>query len=211
VSRYALTEIFDTIQGEGGMVGQRMVFVRFAGCNLWNGLEAGRPSGKGDCARWCDTDFQPRLALSCEAILDQVNTLWPPDDGSRWVCLTGGEPMLQVTVELLEALRAARWKVAVETNGTVESDLYPLIHHVTLSPKGGSTVSLERPDVLKVVLPGAWTIHDLDALLARHKPAMAYVQPQAGHPVGVQRCLDAIRHDARWRLSLQVHKFVGLP
>src|SRR5262249_59686872 len=54
---YAVKEIFYTLQGEGANSGRPAVFLRFAGCNLWTGLERDRDKGPGGCSRWCDTDF----------------------------------------------------------------------------------------------------------------------------------------------------------
>jgi organic radical activating enzyme len=54
---YAVKEIFYTLQGEGAHAGRPAVFLRFAGCNLWTGLDRDRDKGPGGCSRWCDTDF----------------------------------------------------------------------------------------------------------------------------------------------------------
>jgi len=207
---FALTEVFDTLQGEGALVGQRMVFVRFAGCNLWNGTEIGRTKGEGDCARWCDTDFRPRLHLSLSELLDQLDVLWPKGVDVRWVCLTGGEPALQITDDLLRALKAEDWQIAVETNGTVAVKNDALVDHLTISPKAGSPLRQFRAHSVKVVLPGAWTETALSNLPLSIRAKEWFVQPQAGEPDSVKFCLDTIRRDPLWRLSLQTHKLIGI-
>lgn len=209
MSRYIITEVFDTIQGEGALVGQRMVFVRFSGCNLWNGLESGRATGKGDCARWCDTDFRPRMTLTQDELLAKMDALWPAGS-TRWCCLTGGEPTLQVTPDLISALKRAGWCVAIETNGTGSVDLSGA-DHVTVSPKVGGIALGGRCDSLKVVLPGWWP-DQMAMLLNRWKPTVgAFVQPQSGHPESLEMCLSFVRMNPQWRLSVQTHKLIGVP
>jgi 7-carboxy-7-deazaguanine synthase len=208
LTSYRLAEVFDTVQGEGAQVGQRMVFVRLSGCNLWNGLEEGRKSGKGDCAAWCDTDFRPRLTMTADELLSAMDALWP--SGDRWCCLTGGEPLLQVRPELLLHLRDAGWRIAVETNGTVDVDL-ALADHLTVSPKKGGALALKDCHALKVVLPGGWSDADLAEMTARYAGAALFVQPQFGNPSAVQECLRVIKRDSRWRLSVQSHKALGIP
>lgn len=166
---YAVKEIFLTLQGEGARAGTRAVFVRLSGCNLWSGHEADRAKGRGACARWCDTDFVGGEKLSAAAIMDRMDTLWqePAYDSPhpRWCVLTGGEPTLQVDVELLYALKADGWMIAMETNGTVnpldehtpgpaDSTLLDLIDHLTVSPKLGSSLKRLTAHELRVVVPG---------------------------------------------------------
>ena len=209
---FHLAEVFDTIQGEGALVGQRMVFVRFSGCNAWSGLESGRVSGKADCARWCDTDFRPRLSWSLDELLSRMDELWPSVGyAPRWACLTGGEPMLQVNETLLRGFIDRRWRMALETNGSVKADrLYDMVQHITVSPKKGLPLAFLRPDALKVVLPGGWTEAEVDEMLTSMDPPVAYVQPQHGHASGLVECFAAIRRNSRWRLSVQLHKMLGL-
>ncbi len=174
--------------------GARSIFVRFAGCNLWNGRPEDRDKGKGACARWCDTDFVGGEKLAADALLKRMNQLWPwVDTGSgirdfRWCVLTGGEPALQVDGALIYRLHESGWLVAVETNGT--KDIPFVIDWITLSPKLGAKVVLECPvDELKVILPGAlpdglerggWAEEELVALEQRWggKGVHLFVQPQ---------------------------------
>jgi organic radical activating enzyme len=96
MGRYVVREIFRTLQGEGGQAGTPMVFVRFAGCNLWSGHERDRArdaerSGAA-CPLYCDTDFVGGERLDATELLARVEAL----AGPRWVCFTGGEPALQL-------------------------------------------------------------------------------------------------------------------
>ncbi|RMF63726.1 MAG: radical SAM protein, partial [Bacteroidetes bacterium] len=121
---YTVKEIYYTLQGEGAQTGRPAVFLRFAGCNLWTGREEDR--ARAVC-RFCDTDFvgtdgpgggkYRSPAELARAVADR----WPgPRDGRDrpYVVCTGGEPLLQLDVPLIEALHAEGFEVAVETNGT---------------------------------------------------------------------------------------------
>lgn len=176
---YGVKEVFDTVQGEGSRSGARSVFVRFTGCNAWNGRPEDRAKGKGECARWCDTDFVGGAQLSPAEILRLANKAWPRthDGASRWVVLSGGEPALQVDEDLLDLLHADGWSVAMETNGSVHNDALRLVDHLTVSPKRGlplklPTIGQEQVTELKVVLPGTdragegWTDSELEAMAA---------------------------------------------
>lgn len=158
---YVVKEIFNTLQGEGSRAGTRAVFLRFAGCDLWNGREDGREAGDGACARFCDTDFVGGAKLSLSSLLALLDAQWPAKAGEqRWVVCTGGEPSLQIDRSLVEALHDARWKIAVETNGRHDNAAVRACDHICLSPKRERSGEqgwrrLEYADEVKVVLPGA--------------------------------------------------------
>jgi 7-carboxy-7-deazaguanine synthase len=114
---YAVKEIFFTIQGEGMNAGRPAVFLRFSGCNLWNGREEDRATGRGACSRWCDTDFFGMDGAhggryEVRELAGLVASLWPSDRGSRFVVCTGGEPLLQLDERLIDALHAERFELA---------------------------------------------------------------------------------------------------
>lgn len=190
--KYVIREVFDTLQGEGARAGTRAVFVRFAGCNLWNGRPQDREKGDGPCAKWCDTDFFKGKPLTSTELIGQMDLLWPagarfPNDPWRWCVLTGGEPALQLDAVLVDDLHAAGWKIAVETNGTINSAALNLCDHVCLSPKRGTDLRLllrGKIHELKVILPGAvpasegWTEDELHSLEQYSGDAVLYVQPQ---------------------------------
>jgi 7-carboxy-7-deazaguanine synthase len=218
---YSVREIFLTVQGEGSRAGSKSVFLRFAGCNLWDGLGEHRHLGKGACARWCDTDFAKGEPMTAPAILASLEKLWPDRSAVRWVVVTGGEPGLQLDVFLVGALQQDGWRVSVETNGTIDSAAILKADLITLSPKKGGALALTRCDELKVVLPGhidaaqGWTQAELRGLLERYHPAHAFVQPMdpvvAGDGSGNARCLTVAMADPTWRISLQTHKYLQVP
>ena len=120
---YQVKEIFYTLQGEGANAGRPAVFCRFAGCNLWSGREQDRASA---ICNFCDTDFVGtdgtlggKFAVA-DALADTIADQWPSIDKiNRFVVLTGGEPLLQVDAELIDALHMRGFQIAVETNGTI--------------------------------------------------------------------------------------------
>lgn len=182
---YSVNSVWDTLQGEGVRAGARSVFLRFSGCNLWDGNPEHRHLGRGACSRWCDTAFANGHPMTAGAILQAMNACWPGGGNApRWCVVTGGEPLLQLDEPLLSALVAAGWHVAVETNGSVpfKKGAEALVSHLAVSPKRGAPVVLARCDELKVVLPGdveePWQDSELEALAARLCPKQCFVQPQ---------------------------------
>ncbi|MSP15831.1 MAG: radical SAM protein [Myxococcales bacterium] len=200
--RYLVKEIFGpTLQGEGAHAGRPCVFLRFAVCNL--------------ACSWCDTDFRPDGAtrLGVDEVVAEL--LARDRHGSRMVVVTGGEPTLQWDGALATALAAAGFRVHLETNGT--RALAAPVDWLTVSPKprfheAGDALLLVSGDECKLVVDE--TIGEAD--LARYE-AMAFgalfVQPCAGPDAAVQlaRAIDLVTRRPRWRLSLQLHKQLGLP
>jgi 7-carboxy-7-deazaguanine synthase len=187
---YGIKEVFLTLQGEGARVGAKSVFVRMTGCNLWSGNPAHRDRGAGPCARWCDTDFFKGDVIELAELRERMRVAWGQGDGQgeKWCVITGGEPALQIDHELVDALHADGWRIAVETNGTVDTPALRACDHVCVSPKRGTAWSIGAAHEVKVVLPGAardedgWTDDELvvlerQALTATAPPAL-FVQPQ---------------------------------
>jgi 7-carboxy-7-deazaguanine synthase len=201
--RYRVNELFWTVQGEGRNAGMPSIFVRFSGCNQWTGLEADRQKGLADCARWCDTQFHDGDWIEHEELLSKIAAY---RDQARLVVFTGGEPALQLTSDLLNDVAALGLRCAVETNGTV-----PLPHGqywVTVSPKGGKhPLAVTTGDELKVVYPqlGVQPV-ELEHLQFEH----FYLQPRDNSPDHTRACLEYIRQHPQWRLSVQVHKYIGV-
>jgi 7-carboxy-7-deazaguanine synthase (Cx14CxxC type) len=212
---YSVKEIFFTLQGEGVHAGRPAVFCRFAGCNLWTGLEKDR--GKAVC-KFCDTDFVGigpdggKFATAAE-LAARVADAWPADQASgtrhRYVVCTGGEPLLQLDAPLIDAFHAAGFEVGVETNGTQPAP--PGIDWLCVSPKANAPLVLTNGDELKLVYPQTEPAAQPDrfthlgfrhfSLQPMDGPALAENTRQT-----VQYCLT----HPRWRLSLQTHKLLGL-
>lgn len=214
---YAVKEIFGpTIQGEGLHAGMPCLFVRLAGCNAWDGRAETRAAS---ACPYCDTDFRGGTAMDLPTILLRLDALRPraPDPGPRtWGCvLTGGEPLLQADASLLAALGAAFAWVDIETNGTRPCPPRPANVFISCSPKAiaGQPVVVE-PDWWKILIPEQQAF--LDRALVGGKPV--FVQPtcpDAG-PAGsayadnLRRCVDLCTGSG-CRLSLQLHKYAGVP
>ncbi len=152
---YAVKEIFYTLQGEGANTGRAAVFCRFAGCNLWTGREPDRAEA---ICQFCDTDFVGTDGpgggsfTTPESLAAAVSATWPDrESGKRFVVCTGGEPLLQLDDPLLEALHAAGFEVAVETNGTLPPN--EGIDWVCVSPKAGARLVARTGDEIKLIFP----------------------------------------------------------
>jgi 7-carboxy-7-deazaguanine synthase (Cx14CxxC type) len=214
---YTVKEIYTTLQGEGAQTGRAAVFLRFAGCNLWSGLERDRASA---VCQFCDTDFVGTDGpgggkfAGAGALADAVAKAWmetagnPPSRAKPYVVCTGGEPLLQLDETLIEALHARGFEIAIETNGTQAAPAG--IDWICVSPKANAPLVLTSGDELKLVFPqeGAEP-QRFERLDFRH----FFLQPmdsaclRANIEAAARYCL---RHP-QWRLSLQTHKLIGLP
>jgi 7-carboxy-7-deazaguanine synthase len=218
---FAVKEIFYTLQGEGANAGRAAVFCRFAGCNLWSGLEKDRATAICD---FCDTDFVGvdgegggRFA-SVQALVDAIDAMWlrecrmqnaecRMDQLSKFVVCTGGEPLLQMTEDFVQALHERGFEVAIETNGTKAPP--PGIDWICVSPKANAELVLRSGKELKLIYPQAGAeperFADLDF-------AHFFLQPMDGPErerntqLAVRYCLE----HPQWRLSLQTQKYLGI-
>jgi len=217
---YSIKEMFYTLQGEGTHAGRPAVFCRFAGCNLWTGREEDRATA---ICQFCDTEFVGTDGLgggkfaAAADLAARIASFWPVGseaaDDRRFVVLTGGEPLLQVDVELIDALHAQGFMIAVETNGTIAAPAG--LDWICVSPKAGSTLVQKSGHELKVVVPqSGFGVAELKAMEAydfeqRRVQAMDSAQPVARRDAmawAVQWCLD----NPRWMLSVQTHKTLGI-
>jgi 7-carboxy-7-deazaguanine synthase (Cx14CxxC type) len=208
---YTLKEIFYTLQGEGAQSGRAAVFCRFAGCNLWSGRAQDRASA---VCNFCDTDFVGTNGpgggkfASPQALADAVRAQWPGGAGGRrYVVCTGGEPLLQLDAAAIEALHAAGFEVAVETNGTQPAP--PGLDWICVSPKSTAPLVLTRGDELKLVFPQADAPPEqFEHLDFRH----FFLQPMDGpmRDDATRRAVAYCMAHPQWRLGLQSHKVVGI-
>ena len=207
---YAVKEMFLTLQGEGVQAGRRAVFVRFAGCNLWSGREQDRATA---VCRFCDTDFVGTDGLGggkfadAAALVAAVEGFWGEGRDERFVVLTGGEPMLQIDDALVDALHAAGFFIAIESNGTLP--VHPGIDWVCISPKAGSETVQRSGDELKLVWPQAGS--DV-AAMERWDFGHFLLQPLDDPRADANReaAMALVMARPRWRLTLQTHKMLGL-
>jgi 7-carboxy-7-deazaguanine synthase (Cx14CxxC type) len=221
---YSVKEIYYTLQGEGANSGRAAVFCRFAGCNLWSGLERDRATA---VCRFCDTDFVGtdgpgggRFATADELVA-ALQDKWPlagggagpdsmglPQRAPPFVVFTGGEPLLQLDVALISALRACGWRLAVETNGT--RAVPDTIDWICVSPKAGADLVQRRGDEIKLVYPQQGAMpEDFAGLEFDHY----FLQPMAGADLAqnTQRAIAYCKAHPQWRLSVQTHKILGIP
>lgn len=207
---YKIKEMFRTLQGEGFNTGRAAVFIRFTGCNLWSGREEDRGEGAGSCSRWCDTDFRGGMTYETPRLVaDAAARVWGPGSAERFVVLTGGEPGLQVDAPLIDVLHSAGFKIAIETNGTMS--LPTSIDWVTFSPKAGSVPTLHDADEVKIVWPQPGI--DIDDYTNHDGFRHRYVSPLDGPDWAdnVRVCVEFVKQNPTWRLSLQTHKLIGIP
>jgi 7-carboxy-7-deazaguanine synthase (Cx14CxxC type) len=209
---YSVKEIFYTLQGEGARAGSAAVFLRFAGCNLWSGREVDRDRAPGTCSRWCDTDFvgtdgKGGGRLTADQIAQRVADTWRGGAGRKLVVCTGGEPLLQLDHEVVALLHGEGFEVAVETNGTSVPPRW--VDWVCVSPKAGSDLVVRSGNELKVVWPQALDLDALGRLDFRH----FFLQPMDGpdRDENTRRAVEYCLAHPQWRLSLQTHKYLGIP
>ena len=208
-----INEIFYSLQGEVHHEGYPSVFIRFSGCNL-------------SCP-FCDTKHDKGIFMDDDAIIHAVK-LYKAD----WIVLTGGEPALSIDADFIHLLRRATGKkIAIETNGTVP--LPDGIDWITCSPKtgicrpGGLKPGEEpsNPDFANVVIPYANEIkvvdvgQDLDpyfSLKCKGEDTIMYLQPcyvpdEEEFAKNRLRTVRRVLADPRWTLSVQLHRFLGIP
>ncbi|HLO93932.1 MAG TPA: 7-carboxy-7-deazaguanine synthase [Burkholderiaceae bacterium] len=212
---YAVKERFYTLQGEGAQAGRPAVFCRFAGCNLWSGREQDRASA---VCNFCDTDFVGtdgegggKFATAAD-LADAVDSLWPRDAQGRrlgrpYVVCTGGEPLLQLDTPLIEALHARGFEIAVETNGTQPAP--EGLDWICVSPKADAEIVLTKGHELKLVYPQPLAMPErFEQLDFQHfflQPLDSILQKQHTREA-VAYCMS----HPQWRLSVQMHKVVGI-
>jgi 7-carboxy-7-deazaguanine synthase (Cx14CxxC type) len=215
---YSVKELFFTLQGEGAQAGRAAVFCRFAGCNLWTGREQDRA---GAVCNFCDTDFVGTDGVgggkfaTAEALADAIARAWPGgaeaaashDRGKPYVVCTGGEPLLQLDTPLIEALHARGFEVAVETNGTQPAP--PGLDWICVSPKADAPLVLTAGHELKLVYPQPLAPPERFAGLDfQHfflQPLDSVLQRQH-----TRAAVDYCMSHPKWRLSVQIHKVVGI-
>ncbi|KXV21610.1 7-carboxy-7-deazaguanine synthase [Gluconobacter japonicus] len=211
---YAVKEMFVTLQGEGAQTGRASVFCRFAGCNLWSGREQDRETA---ACRFCDTDFigvdgegggRFKTAADLAETIEQCWKSAADESGRRYVVFTGGEPLLQLNAELIAAVKANGFEIAVETNGTIAAPAG--IDWVCVSPKPGGPLVQTSGAELKLVYPQTELPPEMfEGLSFQH----FWLQPMDG-PARLGNTQAAVAYclaHPRWRLSLQTHKLIGIP
>jgi len=213
---YSVKEIYYTLQGEGAQTGRPAVFLRFAGCNLWSGHEKDRESA---VCPFCDTDFVGidgpggGRFRTADDLAEAVAAAWPGDSDARnaagrpLVVCTGGEPLLQLDEGAVTVLHEEGFEVAVETNGTLEAP--DGLDWICVSPKAGADLVQRQGDELKLVYPQEAAPPDsFEDLEFAH----FFLQPMDGprRALNTKLAVEYCLAHPRWRLSLQMHKYLGI-
>ena len=222
-----VVEIFDSLQGEGHWTGVPMTFVRLAGCNA--------PALGLGCTRWCDTRESWELGAGQDMGIGEVlSQIWLPR-----LCLTGGEPLLQLeaVLELVAAVHFKDVRVHVETNGTVSppKSRGDGFDWVVVSPKPPDYRIAPgwegRVDELKLVADDSLDAATAERVAASHPEAIVCIQPKYGRGragerraprrdaqtgrhirptrASAERAIQLVMNHPEWRLSLQTHKLAG--
>lgn len=226
----SLVEKFVSVQGEGRNMGRAAIFIRFAGCNLDCVFADGSI---------CDTPWRKaNEKLDYEAVMSWAEDQLPPDltfdkEEAPMAILTGGEPTMQPQFNwFVQDLNEMGYYTAVETNGTIFKDGLEDLDWIVCSPKTNvnHNNALSDPDVDNLVYPlvdeWRWVISNRDEPTPpfyaglRHYLSPAIMSDGTGLmwkqgfpgfvPGALERCLEIVREDPRWRLSMQAHKVWGV-
>ena len=211
---YSVKELYYTLQGEGAQAGRPAVFLRFAGCNLWSGLERDRADA---VCNFCDTDFVGvdgpggGKFSDAAALAEAVSAAWPGELNANrrgYVVCTGGEPLLQLDDVLIDALHKAGFEVGVETNGTLAAP--PGLDWICVSPKADAPLVQTSGHELKLVYPQE---RAMPARFASLSFDFFFLQPMDGpsREANTAAAIDYCKTNPQWRLSIQTHKLLGIP
>jgi len=197
-SLYKVNEIFYSYQAEGYWAGKPAIFIRFAECNLR--------------CEFCDTEFLTGIDMSVSEIMANIK-----DYKSKFVVLTGGEPLMNDTTELVEALKAEDYYIAIETNG-MYLPKHDLFDWITISPKNDK-LKIKKCNELKFVL-GIDEFPETFGIEAEHK-FISPKNPTHDKAIGAhsseffsanvaQYCYRYVLKHPEWRLTFQTHKAIGV-
>ncbi|WP_240985447.1 7-carboxy-7-deazaguanine synthase QueE [Acididesulfobacillus acetoxydans] len=198
---YPVSEIFESIQGEGIWTGIPAAFVRLQGCNLRCG--------------WCDTKeaWSGKASnLTAKEILAEIHL--------EHVIVTGGEPLLHDLNGLFAALQHAGKKIHVETNGTQPwRESYPPDIWLTVSPKEESGYAVhpslpERVGEYKFVVDEAFRPEVIRKFYTRQEhrrqEPLIFLSPENVRPEMVEKAFQMVLEYPFCRLMVQMHKLIGV-
>jgi 7-carboxy-7-deazaguanine synthase len=206
---YMINEVFYSIQGEGARTGTPNTFVRFTGCNMQCAMEEGKLSPGGFD---CDTEFASGTKHTAESLLAWVEQV--SGGKCKNIIFTGGEPLLQLDDALCAFLRGKGYYLAVETNGSLpvprrEDDAQKyIVDWITVSPKVAEhCVRQPVADEVRYVRSVGQGIPK-PKCHARHQlvsPAFFGDTPVEDN---IKHCVQLVRDNPEWSLSLQTHKLL---
>ena len=194
---YTINEWFYSLQGEGVRAGTPNLFLRFSGCNL--------KCTREEMGFDCDTEFSSGRPWTLSEIIRNLKETSPQAD---WVILTGGEPSLQADEALIDGLHGAGYKIAIETNGTRE--ISTKIDWICVSPKGAEhTLKQKFAHELKYVRAYGQGIPK-PSIEAQHYLISPAFEADGLSKRNLEWCIQLVKENPRWRLSLQLHKFLRI-
>lgn len=204
------------MQGEGVRAGTPNVFIRFSGCNMRCSVEEGEKSPGGFD---CDTEFESGRSVTLDELYGWVydsiqianaNKVLNPQGAQLWLILTGGEPALQVDREFIEYWHKAGWKMAIETNGSIELPCCPvsgpLIDWITVSPKVAEhAIKQKFANEVKYVRGYGQGIPKTVVEAEHYLISPAFDAMRVDEKT-LAWCTKLVLENPRWRLSCQQHK-----
>lgn len=211
---YSVKEIYYTLQGEGAHTGRPAVFLRFAGCNLWSGREEHRAEA---VCKFCDTQFVGvdgpgggKFETAAE-LAAAVRSHWPQSESNvrPYVVCTGGEPLLQLDTDAVDAMHAAGFEIGVESNGTIAAPRG--IDWLCISPKANASLTQNSGNELKLVYPQDEQSAQpaaFETLAFEHFFLQPMDSPDAAE--NTRQAIEFCLKNPRWKLSLQTHKYLGI-
>ena len=193
MDRYLINEIFYSLQGEGVRAGAPSFFLRLAKCNLACKVETHGFD--------CDTEFESGRWMTLPEIVEELRQL---SATCEWIVLTGGEPALQVDREMIDALHAAGYKLAIETNGSLE--LPEGLDWITVSPKVAEHAIRQRKAHEVKYVRGYGQAVPRTVVEAEHYLISPAFEGERLDPRTLDWCVRLCRENPPWRLSVQQHK-----
>ena len=200
-----ITEVFASVQGEGLRQGEPTIFVRFSGCNL-------------HCS-FCDTKYAwtGGKERTRDEVMAEVRGL-RNDFPAAWVCLTGGEPLLQDISGLVRDLKKEGLQVQAETNGTVDRLL--AVDWYTVSPKPPEYAVerrfLKTAREVKLVVSRGMSLAIVRKVRKEFPPGTPiFLQPESNRRPGAAKAMEILQQGLKeglenLRVSAQLHKVLGI-
>lgn len=188
-----INEIFYSLQGEGARKGSANIFVRFAHCNLSCG--------------YCDTEFETYTELELQDILNECRQYDCPN-----ILFTGGEPLLQLTKDIVRFFKNEGYYIAIETNGTIRPP--DGIDWITVSPKVEEGI-LES-NFKDIRINELRYVRNVSQGIPRPQVKADYyfLSPEFNgeYPIqeNIEHCIELVMKHPTWRLSVQEHKLLGI-
>ncbi len=188
-------EIFYSLQGEGGRQGEASIFIRLSGCNL--------------ACSFCDTDFKGGETLNAGELIEHIRP-YP----CKWIIWTGGEPTLQLTEEIISFFHQEGYLQAIESNG--HNPLSKLLDYTVVSPKGEVSYAKGiNPEVDEIRLP-IQAGEDIPSVSILPRAKYYFLSPifidgdSTKTKENIDYCVNYIKEHTEWKLSLQIHKLIGI-